>query len=342
MPTNIEDVGEFGLIDRIAKTVKSYQNNTHTGIGDDAAVIRNDGEFSVLSTDMLVEGVHFDLSFHPLKHLGYKAAVVNFSDLAAMNALPTQLTVSLGLSNRFGLEAVDELYKGIAFACAQYKVDLVGGDTTASRSGLIISVTAYGQAKKDELSYRSGAKEGEILCVSGDLGAAYLGLQILEREKRVFLANPQMQPKLEAQSYVVMRQLKPEARTDLIHTFKDLDLRPTAMIDVSDGLASEVIHLCKSAGLSAVVYEEKIPIEKETFEAAAALNLSPTICALNGGEDYELLFTIPVSEQHKLKQIADVSLIGYTRKGSEKPKLVTRGGQTVDLEAQGWQHFSKS
>ncbi len=342
MPTDIAKLGEFGLIERISKDIQHYQASTLTGIGDDAAVLQPPAEQQLLlSTDMLLEGVHFDLAYVPLKHLGYKAVAVNLSDIAAMNALPTQITVSLAVSNRFSVEAIEELYEGINVACKHYHVDLVGGDTTSSRSGLVISITALGYAKPNEIVRRSTAKTGEIICVTGDLGGAYAGLQILEREKRIFLENPDMQPKLTEEEYVVMRQLKPEARLDIVRELRAQGIVPTAMIDISDGLASELMHICRQSGVGAVIYEERVPIERVTYEVATEkLNISPITCALNGGEDYELLFTVPLSAQDALLKIADVSMIGYTRAATEGLTMISRAGQEIALQAQGWQHFN--
>lgn len=339
--TEISTLGEFGLIARIKRNVKIYNASTIKGIDDDAAVIRtNTDEYMVVSSDMLLEGVHFDLVYTPLKHLGYKAVAVNVSDIAAMNAIPEQITVSLGLSNRFSVEAVDELYEGIHVACQNYKVDLVGGDTTASRSGLVIAITAIGKVHPSKVVYRNTARKGDILCVTGDLGAAYLGLQVLRREKQEFLANPSMQPQLEKYSYLVMRQLKPEARTDIIHELKDLDVVPTAMIDISDGLASELLHICRQSGVGAVVYEDKLPIDQLAMEAATMdFQLSPLTCAMNGGEDYELLFTIRQEDYPKLENHPEISFIGYIQEAEKGVKLVTSGQQITDIKAQGWVHF---
>ena len=338
--TDIKDIGEFGLIDRINSKVKKYNESTQKAIGDDAAVINGSSEQTVVSTDMLLEGVHFDLSYMPLKHLGYKAVAVNLSDIAAMNAIPKQITVSIGLSNRFSVEAVDALYEGIFAACEAYKVDLVGGDTTSSGAGLVISITAIGTAPKENITYRNTAKKGDIVCVTGDLGAAYIGLQLLEREKQVFLADPNMQPDLTESEYVIGRQLKPDARLDIIHEFKDLNLIPNAMIDISDGLASELFHLCKSSNLGVAIYEDKLPIDKETYSIASdTLNIAPITCMLNGGEDYELLFTISQEQYDKLKKHADISMIGYMQEAEKGLKLVTRGQQVIDIQAQGWAHF---
>ncbi|MFY0626871.1 MAG: thiamine-phosphate kinase [Reichenbachiella sp.] len=338
--TEIGEIGEFGLIDNIQSRFSTTQNDTIKGIGDDAAVIdKGNGMLSLVSTDMLIEGVHFDLSYMPLAHLGYKAVAVNISDIAAMNGFPKQITVSLGLSNRFSVEAVETLYEGIKHACDDYKVDLVGGDTTSSSSGLVISITAIGECKKEEVVYRKNAEEHDIICVTGDLGGALMGLQILEREKAVFKENPDMQPDISQYELVVGKQLKPKARMDIIHEFRDLELMPTSMIDVSDGLASELFHLAKNSEVGIAIYEDKIPIDKITFDTAVEFNLDPVTCALNGGEDYELLFTIGQSEFEKIKNHADISTIGYVDKKEAGLKMVTKGGNTVSLQAQGWRHF---
>ncbi|MBX2844283.1 MAG: thiamine-phosphate kinase [Flammeovirgaceae bacterium] len=338
--TELEKLGEFGLIKKIKNSVQIYNDSTYCGIGDDAAVI-NSGELqTIVSTDMLLEGVHFDLSYTPLKHLGYKAVAVNVSDIAAMNAIPEQITVNIGLSNRFSQEAVDEIYEGINIACKNYKVDLIGGDTTSSRSGLVISITAIGKARKEEITYRNTAKKGDIICATGDLGAAYLGLQILEREKQEYLANPEMQPDLEKNEYLVMRQLKPEARMDVIFDLRELKLKPTSMIDISDGLASELLHLTKGAVLGAVIYEDKLPVEQNTARVASEeFNLSLATCMLNGGEDYELLFTVDQGDFEKIKNHPDISFIGYMQEADKGVKMVTRAEQVVDITAQGFKHF---
>jgi thiamine-monophosphate kinase len=338
--TELKDVGEFGLINRLNTATKILQPSTHKGIGDDAAVLDYGGElFTLVSTDLLIEGVHFDLSYFPLKHLGYKAVSVNVSDIAAMNGTPTQITVSLAISNRFSVEALEELYAGIYLACEDYGIDLIGGDTTSSLSGLMISITALGQVAKDKVVYRNGAQKGDILCVTGDLGGAYLGLQILSREKEVFLANPEMQPQLTGLDYLVGRQLRPEARTNIIHELQDLELVPTSMIDISDGLASEILHICQQSGVGAFVFEDKIPIDKMSYETAIEFNIAPTTCALNGGEDYELLFTIKQSEFEKIKTHPNISTIGYIVDKSEGTWLKTRGDNEVKITAQGWTHF---
>ncbi|MEN7550963.1 thiamine-phosphate kinase [Rapidithrix thailandica] len=339
--TDISELGEFGLIDRIKSETKIYTKESVKGIGDDAAVLVNlEGQHTVVSTDMLVEGVHFDLSYMPLKHLGYKAVAVNVSDIAAMNVIPKQITVSIAVSNRFSVEAVDELYEGIRLACENYKVDMVGGDTTSSRAGLVISVTAIGQGKADEIVYRDTANKGDILCVTGDLGGAYMGLQVLEREKQVFLSNQEMQPELSGKEYVVRRQLRPDARTDIIHELKEIGLLPTSMIDISDGLGSEVMHLCKGSGLGAVIYEEKLPIDQETYHVATdEFKMSAITCMLNGGEDYELLFTIKQEDYPKIKNSPNITAIGYMQEKENGVKLVTKMQQVIDIQAQGWKHF---
>ena len=337
--TEISELGEFGLIEQLAKSVTLKNPSTLKGIGDDAAVLDAGGQVTVVSTDLLVEGIHFDLSYTPLPHLGFKAVAVNVSDIAAMNAIPTQITVSIGLSNRFSVEAVEALYEGIHAACEQYGVDLVGGDTTASRSGLVISVTAIGLAQKEQLSYRSGAKAGDILCVTGDLGAALVGLQILEREKQVYLANPKMKPELEKYTVITGRQLRPDARMDIIHELREMEVVPTSMMDISDGLASEIFHICKASGVGATIYEDKLPIDKQTFDTAIELNLDPVTCILNGGEDYELLFTIDQKDFSKLEKHPDIHFIGHITKADEGKYLVTKSGTVAQLKAQGWKHF---
>jgi thiamine-monophosphate kinase len=338
--TEISELGEFGLIDRITEKFKNKNESTLMGIGDDAAVIEVGDQLQLISTDMLVEGVHFDLSYIPLMHLGYKAVASNVSDIAAMNGMPKQITVSLAMSNRFSVEAVDALYEGIKFACEDFAVDLVGGDTTSSPSGLVISVSVLGQVEKSKISYRKNAKENDIICVTGDLGAAYLGLQILEREKTIFKSNPEMQPDIEKYDYLVKRQLKPSARMDVIHEFVDINLVPTAMIDISDGLASELFHIAKNSDVGITIYEDKLPISKMAFDTAVELNLDPIMCAMNGGEDYELLFTIGQDQFEKIKNHADIATIGYIDKKENGIKMVTKAGQTIPLQAQGWNHFN--
>jgi len=337
--TEIGEIGEFGLIDRLSEGVEPQNEETIKGIGDDAAVFDMGNELLLTSTDMLLEGVHFDLSYMPLQHLGYKAIAVNVSDIAAMNGVPKQVTVNLGLSNRFSVEAVEVMYEGIKAACKEYKVDLVGGDTTSSQSGLVISVTVLGVASKEKVVYRNGARENDILCVTGDLGGAFVGLQVLEREKQEFLVNPDMQPQLDKYDYVVGRQLRPKARMDIIHEFADLNIRPTSMIDVSDGLASEAFHLCKQSGLGVAIYEDKLPIEKQAYETAAEFSIDPNACALNGGEDYELLFTIGQEDFEKIKNHSDIHTIGYMQAAKKGRTFVTRSQNVVELQAQGWKHF---
>ena len=338
--TEIGAIGEFGLIDKINQRVVLQHASTLKGIGDDAAVI--DGESvhkKLISTDMLLEGVHFDLSYMPLTHLGYKAVTVNVSDIAAMNGIPKQMTISLGLSNRMSVEAVEALYEGIHAAAKDYQIDIVGGDTTYSRSGLVISITLIGESAPDNIVYRNGAKEGDILCLSGDIGGAYMGLQILEREKEVFKVDPNMQPQLDKYSYIVGRQLRPKARMDVIHELRDLGILPTSMIDISDGLASEIFHLCKQSQKGACIYEDKLPIEKQTFETAAEFSMDPNTAALNGGEDYELLFTIDQKDFEKMKNHDDITTIGYMHAPDLGKVMVTNNKNTIELTAQGWIHF---
>lgn len=338
--TELKDLGEFGLIHRIQQQFAPKHKESVFGIGDDAAVIDTGADtYTLVSTDMLVEGIHFDLSYVPLKHLGYKAVAVNVSDIAAMNGKPLQFTVSIGLSNRFPLEAIDELYAGIKHACNNYNVDLVGGDTTSTKTGLVISITAIGTVEKDKIAYRKGAKENELICVSGDLGGAYMGLQVLEREKQVFMANPDMQPELDGKDYIVRRQLKPEARMDMIYELKDLEIVPTSMIDISDGLASELMHLCNNSGVGAILYEEYLPIAKVTYDTSVELNIDPTTSVLNGGEDYELLFTIKQEDYDKVKKHAEIIEIGYVLPKEKGIVLKTKGEQIVPINAQGWKHF---
>lgn len=337
--TEISDLGEFGLIERIKSNFSLQHSSSTKGIGDDAAVIDIGNENLLVSTDMLIEGPHFDLSYVPLKHLGYKAVAVNVSDIAAMNGKPEQIVVSLGLSNRFSLEAIDELYEGIKAACKNYRVDLVGGDTTSSPTGLVISITVIGRAPKEKTVLRSGAKVNDIICVTGDLGAAFLGLQVLEREKEVFQSNPSMQPDLEKYEYLVGRQLKPEARMDLIYELAEQNIIPTSMIDISDGLASELFHLGKSSGVGIKVFEDKIPIDATAFETAVEFKIDPITAALNGGEDYELLFTINPSDFEKIKNHPDIHFIGHTHDNLNQNVMISKQGTVVPLKAQGWRHF---
>jgi thiamine-monophosphate kinase len=337
--TELSDLGEFGLINRLKEKVVLRNPETQTGIGDDAAVVENRNELTLVSTDILAEGVHFDLTYTPLRHLGYKAVAVNVSDIAAMNGIPKQIVVGIALSNRFSLEAIEELYEGINQACEDYKVDLAGGDTTSSRSGLIISVTVLGEAKKEEVAYRSGAQVNDLICVTGDLGGAYIGLQLLEREKQVFKQDPDMQPQLSDKEYVVKRQLKPEARMDVTYDLKELKIKPSSMIDISDGLASELLHICKASNVGARIYEDKLPVDGMTFDTAREFNLDPTTVALNGGEDYELLFTVNQSAFDKIKNHPDITIIGHITEHSDGVQLITGGGNILSITAQGWVHF---
>ncbi len=338
--SEINQLGEFGLIDRIANKFDTRNISSEKGIGDDAAVIDAGNDYVLISTDMLLEGVHFDLAYVPLKHLGYKAVAVNVSDIAAMNGRPEQITIGLALSNRFSLEAIDELYEGIHAACESYKVDLVGGDTTSSASGLVISISVLGRVDKDKVVYRSGAQLNDIICVTGDLGSAYLGLQVLEREKEVFLTNPDMQPDIEKYEYMVGRQLKPEARMDVIYELKELGITPTSMIDISDGLASELLHLAKSSGKGIKIFEDKIPIDSQAFETAIEFKIDPVTAALNGGEDYELLFTIKQTDFEKVKNHPDIHFIGHIHDQPTQNVMVTKQDIVIPLKAQGWNHFA--
>lgn len=339
---SIENLGEFGLIDHLTKNFHIKQKSTVKGVGDDAAVIScaSDKEI-VITTDLLLEQVHFDLSYMPLKHLGYKAVVVNLSDVYSMNAEATQITVSIAVSNRFPVEALEELYAGIQTAAEMYGVDVVGGDTTSSTTGLLISITALGMANKGEAVYRSGAKENDLLVVTGDLGAAYMGLQVLEREKQVFLVNPNSQPDLEPYSYLVERQLKPEARKDIPKLLKDLEVRPTAMIDISDGLSSEILHICKNSNVGCNLYEDKIPLDPQMISVCEEFNVDSTTIALSGGEDYELLFTISMEDFPKIKGNPHLTVIGHITPASEGAHLITRANTKIPLKARGWQAFGK-
>jgi thiamine-monophosphate kinase len=339
--TELSSIGEFGLIKHIASSVTLKNESSVKGIGDDAAVIEYKDRQTVVTTDMLVEGIHFDLAYVPLKHLGYKSVTVNLSDIYAMNALPRQITVAIALSNRFSLEAVEELYSGMLLACERYGVDLVGGDTTSSLSGLVISVTAIGEAEKGEVVYRNGAKEKDLLCVSGDLGGAYMGLQLLEREKKIFTENPQVQPDLGGNDYLLERQLKPEARKDIPVLLRALLVKPTAMIDISDGLASEILHLCDQSGVGCNLYEDKIPLDPMTYDRAREFNLDPTLCALSGGEDYELLFTINISDFDKVKGNPDITVIGHMTEKSAGVHMISKSGTVHPLIAQGWDALLK-
>jgi len=339
--TEISSLGEFGLIEHLTRNIELQNASSLLGVGDDAAIIDHFGKQTVATTDLLVEGVHFDLVYTPLKHLGYKSVVVNISDIYAMNATPTQILLSLGLSNRFSLEAIDEFYEGVYAACKKYDVDLVGGDTTSSQKGFIISITALGEVAPDQYVKRSTAKKGDLLCVSGDLGAAYLGLLFLEREKKIFMESPGVQPDLENESYVIGRLLKPEARRDIIEFFTKEGITPTSMMDISDGLSSEILHICKDSNLGAVLYEEKIPVAEEMKKAAFKFEIDPTACALSGGEDYELLFTISQSDYEKLVLNEQISVVGYMTEPEKGVNIITKGGSTHALTAQGWNHLKK-
>jgi thiamine-monophosphate kinase len=337
--TELSAIGEFGLINHLSKAIEINNKETIKGIGDDAAVLKMSSTtdaVQLVTTDMLLEGIHFDLVYCPLKHLGYKAVVVNLSDIYAMNGTPTQIVVGLGLSNRFSLEAVEELYSGMMLACKHYGVDLVGGDTSSSRSGLVLSITALGMAHKDEVVYRNGAQENDLICVSGDLGAAYLGLQLLNREKKVFLESPGIQPDFEGNDYLLERQLKPEARKEIIESLKKAAVKPTAMIDVSDGLASEIMHLCTQSDKGCMIYEAKLPIDPKAYDLAREFHLDPTVCAMNGGEDYELLFTINQTDYEKIRTQADISIIGHITPKEEGYYMLDKSDHKVALKAQGW------
>lgn len=339
--TSLEELGEFGLIKHLTDNFKIRHESSVKGVGDDAAVLDFNKKQTLISTDLLLEGIHFDLSYVPLVHLGYKAVQVNLSDIYAMNGIATQITVSLGVSSKFPLEAIEEIYKGIELACNRYNIDLIGGDTSASKQGLVISVTSIGYAAKEEVTYRNGAKEHDLLCVSGDLGGAYVGLQILEREKQIFLENPQIQPDLEGKDYIIERQLKPEARRDVVDLLAQLKIKPTAMIDISDGLASEILHIATQSNVGCTIYEDKLPIDPVTYETARELGLDPTVCALNGGEDYELLFTINQADYDKLKNDVDVSVIGHITDKNSGVKMISKSDVVHELKAQGWNAFKK-
>lgn len=340
--TEIKELGEFGLIEQITSGLKSYSKSTKVGVGDDAAVLDCGKDYMLLSTDMLVEGVHFDLSYMPIQHLGYKSISINVSDIAAMNGIPQQVVVSLGLSNRFSVEAVEKLYSGIKSACKDFKIDLVGGDTTSSPSGLIISISITGKVERDKVALRSKVEKGDIICATGDLGGAFMGLQVLEREKQVFLANPEMQPDLQKYPYIAGRQLKPKARMDIIYELAEMNLKPKAMIDISDGLASELFHLSKQSSVGFFIYEDKLPIDKQTYDTAVEFNLDPITAALNGGEDYELLFSIAQEDYEKLKNHPDIHFIGYAAEQEKGLNLVTKNQNVVPIKAQGWDHFKSN
>jgi thiamine-monophosphate kinase len=339
--TSLSELGEFGLIDHLTKHFNIKNSNTVLGVGDDAAVLAATEKQTLITTDLLIEGVHFDLSYMPLKHLGYKAVMVNLSDVYAMNGVAEQITVSIAISNRFPLEAVEELYAGIQLACDTYQIDLIGGDTTSSAKGMLISVTAIGSANKEEIVYRGGAKETDLIVVSGDLGAAYLGLQVLEREKQVFQVDPNNQPDLDAYTYLIERQLKPEARKDIKGLLKELEILPTAMIDISDGLSSEIMHICSQSKVGCKIYEDKIPLDPQVISACEEFEIDSTMVALSGGEDYELLFTVPISDFDKIKGNPNISIIGHITAENQGLNLVTRANQEIELKAQGWNALNK-
>lgn len=339
--TEIATLGEFGLIEHLTRNNETRNATTLLSVGDDGAVIDHFGKQTVVTTDLLVEGVHFDLSYTPLKHLGYKSIVVNLSDIYAMNATPTQVVVSLGISNRFSVESLEEFYEGIYAACREYNVDLVGGDTTSSQKGMIISVTALGEVAPDKYVKRSTAQKGDLLCVSGDLGAAYIGLLFLEREKKIYLENPQIQPDLEGEAYVIGRLLKPEARKDIIAFFEEKGIMPTSMMDISDGLSSEILHICKQSELGCILYEEKIPVAQDSKLAAYKFEIDPTACALSGGEDYELVFTVAQTDYEKIKDNEAISIVGYMTEPEKGAQIITKGGSQHPLTAQGWNHLKK-
>lgn len=340
--TELSTLGEFGLIDHLTKAIRIQNESTLKGVGDDAAVLDYSGKKILVSTDMLIQGIHFDLTYTPLKHLGYKAVAVNASDIYAMNGTPKQITVALAISNHFSVESLEEFYAGMYLACEHYSIDLVGGDTTSSKTGMCISITVLGEAREEEIVYRNTAGENQLICVSGNLGAAYMGLQLLEREKLVFENNGEAQPDFAGYEYILERQLKPDARQDIVQLLKDKQIRPTAMIDISDGLASEIMHICKDSGVGCNIYEEKIPIDYQTFKMAEELNMNATVCALSGGEDYELLFTVPIDKFDEVSALPDISIIGHTCKASEGCRMTTRDGNTFELKAQGWTNFSVS
>lgn len=338
--TELKDVGEFGLIERLKKNIHLQNKSSIKGIGDDCAVIDNGTDFyTIISTDMLVEKIHFDLSYVPLRHLGYKAIAVNVSDIAAMNGIPEQITVGLAISNRFSIEAIEEIYAGMKIACDNYKVDLVGGDTTSSISGLMISISVIGKVNKNKIAYRNTAKKDDIICVTGDLGAAYMGLHILEREKQVYQSNPEMQPELVGFDYLLQRQLKPEARMDFIHELAEKNIVPTSMIDISDGLASELFHICTQSGVGALIMEENLPIDQLTYQTAIDFHIDPLTCMMNGGEDYELLFTLNPDDYEKIRKHIDIIAIGKILEDKSIIQLQSKAGTIVPIKAQGWKHF---
>lgn len=337
--SSLEQLGEFGLIAHLTKMIELKNKSSVKGVGDDAAVLDFEDKKTLISTDLLLEGIHFDLRYVPLKHLGYKAVQVNLSDIYAMNGIASQITVSIGLSSKFPLEAIEEIYAGMLLACKKYNIDLVGGDTSSSVQGLVISVTSIGHADHDKVVYRNGAETGDLICVSGDLGGAYVGLQLLEREKQIFLENPQVQPDLEGKDYIIERQLKPEARKDIVELLDEMNIKPTSMIDISDGLASEILHICKQSDKGCRIYEEKIPIDPMTYDTARDFGLDPTICALSGGEDYELLFTVKQSDYEKIKNSIEISVIGHITDANDGCDLVSKSGVVHPITAQGWNSF---
>lgn len=337
--TEIASLGEFGLIDHLTRNNETTQAGTILSVGDDAAVIDNFGKQTVITNDLLVEGVHFDMMYTPLKHLGYKAVAVNLSDIYAMMATPTHITLGIGISNRFSVEALDEFYEGVYAACERYNVDLIGGDTTTSQKGFIISITAIGEVTPDKFVTRSGAKKGDLLCVSGDLGSAYLGLQLLEREKKIFLESPGVQPDLQNQAYLIQRILKPEPRADIVSWLQENEIIPTSMIDISDGLSSEILHICNKSNVGCVLYEEKIPMHQDMRSMAFEFQIDPTMCALSGGEDYELLFTIRQEDYEKITRSEQISVVGYITERTEGMHLLTKQGNKHALTAQGWNAF---
>jgi thiamine-monophosphate kinase len=338
--TEISALGEFGLIEHLTKNIELQNISSVLGVGDDAAVVDHSGKQTVITTDLLLEGVHFDLSYTPLRHLGYKSVIANLSDIYAMNAVPTQITLSIGISNRFSLESLDEFYEGVYTACEKYGVDLIGGDTTSSLKGFIISVTAIGEVAPDKFVKRSTAQKDDLLCVSGFLGSAYVGLLFLEREKKIFMESPGVQPDLEGEAFVIGKLLKPEARKDIVEFFETQGIMPTSMIDISDGLSSEILHICRQSNLGCVLYEEKIPVAEEMKKAAFKFEIDPTACALSGGEDYELLFTIPQSDYDKLVLHEGISVVGYMTDPDQGARIITKGGGKHPITAQGWNHLS--
>jgi thiamine-monophosphate kinase len=340
--TEIKDYGEFGLIHHLTKNIELQNASSIIGVGDDAAVIDHFGKQTVVSTDMLIEGVHFDLSYTPLKHLGYKSVIVNLSDIYAMNAMPTQILLSVGISNKFSVEALEEFYEGVYAACEEHNVDLVGGDTCSSQKGFIISITALGEATEEKIVKRSTAQKGDLICCSGDLGGAYIGLLFLEREKKIYLESPGVQPDLENETYVIGRLLKPKARKDIYELLEEKNIIPTSMMDISDGLSSELLHICEKSGVGCVIYEEKLPINEDSRKAAYKFEIDPTACALSGGEDYELLFTIKQDDYEKLTLTESISVIGYITEADQGAKIKTKGGNTYNITAQGWNAFKAS